>query len=200
MHVIECDTRYLNASFVKGKSVRALCSLFTEIWPTVYRGYPDILKVDRETPCIAKDFTAATEDSGVVIQAPDSDAHNDIYAGERHYHAIRHVFTSVLKVIPSIPGPAALIIKVKALDEAMGSRRIVTSLLVFGQLPRFAGRQYTCTQKYRMVSMATVREETDNIMYESCINHALWSRVSPATRFHLKPGYSVRVYLEDLRR
>lgn len=49
LHVIDWDMQFQNSAFVKGKYAAALWSLVTEIWPSVYSRYPDILTVDRET-------------------------------------------------------------------------------------------------------------------------------------------------------
>lgn len=76
LHVVDCREKIQNAGFVKYKAARALCSLFVEIWPTVYSGYVEMLKLDRETSFMARKFIAPPETFEVAVQGSDIESHN----------------------------------------------------------------------------------------------------------------------------
>lgn len=65
MNIRDSDTRSQNAAFIIYKTLKYGLQYHTVQVATVrYSGYPDLLKVDRETACMARDFTAAADGLG----------------------------------------------------------------------------------------------------------------------------------------
>lgn len=120
LHIRDCDSRFRNAAFMKYRWAQNRSSLFTEICPILDSSYSDILKVYQETSFIAKDFTSASGNSGMVIEAFTTEAHNAIVLGERDHHPLCRFFSAVLNGSPSMPGPAT-----QPLKDKTGSRGLV---------------------------------------------------------------------------
>lgn len=100
LHVIATHTCYQKAAFIYDKSAMGLLTLFVEVWASVYCGYPDVLRVDREPTFIASAFRDSTARCGVVIQAPGIEVHNTIGVGERYHDPSRRVLMRSTWMMP----------------------------------------------------------------------------------------------------
>lgn len=134
LHVVDCDKRFQNAGFIRGKTSLELLSQLVEIWTSAYSGHPDILRVDQETSCIAKELIQGADSSAVVVHASDIEAHNTLGVGERYHHPLRRVYAAVQNSNHVINGPLALRLEIMALNDTMGPEGLVPSLLVLRQL------------------------------------------------------------------
>ena len=46
-HVVDIDTGYSNANFLRGQTIEDVLLAFLECWPTTYLGYPASMKVEK---------------------------------------------------------------------------------------------------------------------------------------------------------
>lgn len=147
MHFTNCDTRFHNVEIIREKTSRALWAFFTEIWPTLYTGYTDTLRVDWETAFMARDFIVADDWCGVVIKVSHIESHNELGAVERRSLPLRRVLCAVLKRRAIHARAMEPKQAVRTLNDTMGPRELVLSLLCFGSLPTILGFQSSAAQK-----------------------------------------------------
>lgn len=95
LHVVEVHILYQNAAFINGKSYRDLWKFFLTIWDTIYSGYPDVLRVDREPSFMGAPCRDAAEACSMVLQSFVVEQHNAIGAGERYHSLLRRVFNVI---------------------------------------------------------------------------------------------------------
>lgn len=90
---------------------------------------------------------------------------------------------------------------IKALNNTMGPKVLVPSILVFGTIPTFPSREINhCGQDERMDFIRTAMEEMERIATELRINTSLKSKLPPATRYYFSPVQNGRVYRGNSRR
>lgn len=129
---MDYDKRFLNATSVREKTAESQWQLFIEIWPSAYSGYHEILRVDSETSFMTKNFVEAADCSVVVVQESYIEAHNALGVGEWYHEPLRRVYAAVLNTDGTIRGLLVLRIAIEALNDTMGPKGLVPSLLVFG--------------------------------------------------------------------
>lgn len=76
--------------------------MFINIWVTVYCGYHDVLRIDREPSFMAGPFRDAAECRGVVIPATNTEGHNAIGVCELYHAPLLRVYKSARLDDPSL--------------------------------------------------------------------------------------------------
>jgi hypothetical protein len=78
-----------------------------------------------------------TESRGIILRISGVEAHNSLGIGERYHGPLRRVYQKIEHELPHVGLALLLRIAVKAIHDTMGTNGLVSSLLVFGVVPRF---------------------------------------------------------------
>lgn len=168
-----------------------------DCWASVYSGFPDAIRLDRETAFVSDEFRQNAKDTGINLQLSGIEAHNSIGKGERYHYPLRRIYETVEKEHPRLRGKSTLRLAIKAINDTMGPNGLIPSLLVFGTLPRFPGIEASHpNQRERFQALKTARAEMEAIVAETRIQKALRSKLPPATKYLILPGDLVRVFRE----
>ena len=201
LHVVDTATNFQNAVFIRSKSAIDIWQDFLDCWVTVYTGFPEIIRLDRESSFVSDKFRNNAKDNGVDLQFSGIESHNAIGQGERYHHTLRRIFNIVTKEHPSISDKHILRLSIKAINDTIGPNGLVPSLLVFGVLPSLPSpNSRSSEQQERFQALRAAKAEMETIIAESRIRRALHSKLPPATRYLIKPGDHVRVYRETSKR
>lgn len=201
LHIIDSDTHFQNAVFLKGESARDIWDAFTEAWSTVYIGYPTTIKTDHGSVFTSKKWRGWTESAGINIEISGIESHNSLGVGERYHAPLRKIFNMIMSEYPSLDPEIALRCAVKGINDSMGPEGLVPSYLVFGVLPTMpAMRTELPNQKDRMQAIATARSEMATISAKLRIQSALRAKLPPATSYNVSPGDQVYVFREDTKK
>lgn len=103
-------------------------------WASVYRGLPDILRVERQPFFMACQSRKSTESFSVLIQAWLLEVHNAIGVGEGYHAPLRRVFNAIRIDDTEVQTTLAMRIAVMAVNDTMGLDGLVPSLLVYRRL------------------------------------------------------------------
>ena len=78
LHVVDTETGFQNAIFIQDKTAENLWNDFINCWASVYTGFPEIIRLDRETSFTSTAFRENAEGVGVELQFSGIEAHNSI--------------------------------------------------------------------------------------------------------------------------
>ena len=197
LHVVDTATNFQNAVFLKSKSTDDIWNDFIDCWTSVHVGFPEIIRLDRESSFTSDQFRKNAKTVGVDLQFSGIESHNAIGQGERYHRPLRRVFNILKEEHKSLDDKHILRISTKAINDTMGPNGLVPSLLVFGVLPAFpCPNTKMPNQVERFAALRTAKAEMEKIVAETRIKRALKSKLPPATKFLIKPGDEVRVYRE----
>ena len=154
LHVVDIDTSFNSAHFLKGQTVEHVWDAFLNCWTTLYVGHPIKMRVDQGSAFTSVRWTRLCDKVGIEVKESGIEHHNALGAGERYHDPLRRVFKKVKHEYPSLNRELALRISVKAINDTMGPEGLVPSLLVFGCLPRFSATDSNILeQKKRMQAL-----------------------------------------------
>lgn len=85
LHRVYIETNYQKATFINAKSSHDIWNDFTYCLASVYTGFPDKLRLDRETSLVSKEFRENARDIGIHLQLSGIEAHNSITKRERYH-------------------------------------------------------------------------------------------------------------------
>jgi len=201
LHIVDTATSFQNATFIRNQSSKELWNDFIDCWASVYTGFPEIVRLDRQSGFTADEFRNYAKNVGVNLQFSGIESHNAIGSGERYHMPLRRVFNVLKKEHTSLNDKNILRIALKGINDTMGPNGLVPSLLVFGVLPSFPSpSRNTPDQQERFEALRNARAEMESIVAEQRIRKALKSKLPPATKYLIKPGDQVRVYRELSKR
>lgn len=201
LHVVDIDTHFNNAIFLKGQSVEDVWEVFLSCWSTVYLGNPDKLKVDQGSAFTSVRWTKLCDKIGIEVVESGIEHHNALGSGERYHDPLRRIYKKIKLETPSMKSHISLRIAVKSIKDTLGPEGLVPSLLVFGCLPRFPSTTSNLPeQKQRIHTLYETKKEMASITSELRIQNALLKRVPRNSNLILEPGDMVRVFRETNRK
>lgn len=128
------------------------------------------------------------------MQASGIEGKSALGFGERYHAPLRRMYTSIQLDETTLPSPLALRLAAKAINDPVGTNKLVPSLLVNIILPHFPGNSSSRTQEFRKSIVITALAEAGQAACEARINRALRTQIPPAARITAKPGQKVRIY------
>lgn len=201
LHIVDTSTLFQNAVFIRNQSSQNLWEEFVDCWVSVYTGFPEIVRLDRQSGFTSDNFRNYAKDVGVTLQFSGIESHNAIGPGERYHMSLRRVFNVLKQEHPSVNDKHLLRLALKGINDTMGPNGLVPSLLVFGVLPSFPSpTRNSPDQVERFEALKKAKAEMESIVAEQRIKKALKSKLPPATKYLIKPGDQVRVYQEIPKR
>lgn len=137
LHVIDTDTSFQAAIFLKSMSARDTWEALCKCWINVYQGPPDRIIHDPGTNFTAEDFQARAKIVGTQCQQMPVEAHWAVGRIERAHGPLRRVFDILrAELQQSVDDEDILQMAVKAINDTAGPHGLVPTLLVFGAYPR----------------------------------------------------------------
>lgn len=80
--MVDISTCYQNTAFTIAKTADDLEKVFVDFWASVYCGFLDVLRIDREPSFMVAPFRDVPEGLGVIMHAYNIENHNAIGVGE----------------------------------------------------------------------------------------------------------------------
>jgi hypothetical protein len=178
LHAVDLTTGFGAAQWLQGATVEEVWGTFLECWATVYIGYPNIMRTDAGFIFVSQKWKRFTDLSKIKLEQTGVDAHNSLGIGERYHGPLRREYHKFKKDFPSMSLELALHLAVNAMNDTMGPNGLVTSLLVFGMVPRFPIIDANVPeQEQRVLAMKVSREEYQNVVAEMIMKAALLHNV-----------------------
>jgi hypothetical protein len=143
LHVVDTATRlsatkYLDTNGAEyGQGVDGVWSALFDCWVAVYSGYPNKLRTDAGSVFKSPRWSQSTDIAGIQVQVSGVESHNSLGLGEKLHDPLRRIFKKVKFDFPAAPPKMILSCATKVLNDTMGEKGLLPSLLVFGIIPRF---------------------------------------------------------------
>jgi hypothetical protein len=137
LHVIDADTSFQAATFLKSLSARDTWDALCKCWINTYQGPPDYIVHDPGTNFASEEFRTRARIVGAECRQMPVEAHWAIGKVERAHAPLRRVFNILKAEIGDRTTDESLLqMAIKALNDTAGPNGIVPTLLVFGAYPR----------------------------------------------------------------
>lgn len=197
LHVVDLQTRFQNAVFIRSKTTETIWQAFIDIWSSTYTGFPATLHFDQESSFVSADMERNCAEQGISLSVSGIESHNSIGAGESYHRQLRRVFNCIRSETPNVEPEHALRLAIKAINDTAGSNGLVPSMLVFGTVPSFpASPRHNPKQRERFAALKAARDEMSQIVCEKRLNDALRRKLPDSTSYLIRPGDNVRVFRE----
>ena len=201
LHIVDTATRFSAATFLDGdfdQSVEGIWLAFIQAWCTLYTGYPNRLRVDQGSSFTSDRWRQLTDHAGIQLRISGVKAHSSLGIGERLHEPLRRIYRKVRADYPQAPNKILLSIAVKAMNDTIGEKGLVPSLLTFGITPRFPIISTELpTQDERMGLLTSGQMEMNAIIAERRIQAALTKQIPPAADRTYRLGDEVLVFCEQ---
>jgi hypothetical protein len=137
LHVIDTDTSFQAAIFLKSMSARDAWDALCKCWINTYQGPPDYIVHDPGTNFASEDFRNRTKIVGAECRQMPVEAHWAVGKIERAHGPLRRAFNILRAELNSTTDDEDILqMAVKALNDTAGPNGLVPTLLVFGTYPR----------------------------------------------------------------
>lgn len=197
LHVIDQQTGFRNACFLKSKSAIDIWNAFIACWVCVYVGFPHKVRSDQESAIASDEFRQIATSHGVKLEFSGVASHNSMGQIESSHGPLRRVFRVLTEKYPNLSDNLRLRLSVKSLNDTAGPKGLVPSLLVFGVIPSLGNTDADLpNQEERFRAMHEARNEAATITAEKRIRLALRTNIPPSAKYQLKEGQRVLVYSE----
>ena len=137
LHVIDADTSFQAATFLKSISAYDTWDALCKCWINTYQGPPDYIVHDPGTNFASEEFRNRAKIVGVECRQMPVEAHWAVGKIERAHAPLRRTYNILKSEIGYCTDDESLLqIAVKALNDTAGPHGLVPTLLVFGAYPR----------------------------------------------------------------
>jgi hypothetical protein len=137
LHVIDADTSFQAAEFLKSMSARDTWNALCKCWINTYQGPPDNIVHDPGTNFASEDFRNRAKIVGTECKQMPVETHWAVGKIERAHGPLRRTFNILRAELNSSTDDEDILqMAVKALNDTAGPNGLVPTLLVFGTYPR----------------------------------------------------------------
>jgi hypothetical protein len=137
LHVIDADTSFQAAVFLKSMSARDTWEALCKCWINTYQGPPDYIVHDPGTNFAADEFQTRAKIVGAQCRQMPVEAHWAVGKIERAHAPLRRTFNILRAELDDRTDDEAILqMAIKALNDTAGPDGLVPTLLVFGAYPR----------------------------------------------------------------
>ncbi|KAL0929476.1 uncharacterized protein CTRU02_204398 [Colletotrichum truncatum] len=137
LHVIDTETSFQGATFLKSLSARDTWNALTKCWINTYVGPPDHIVHDPGTNFASTEFRKHAEIMGITCDEMPVEAHWAVGKVERAHAPLRRAYDILhTELSHNTDDETILQMAIKALNDTAGPYGIVPTLLVFGTYPR----------------------------------------------------------------
>jgi hypothetical protein len=200
LHVVDVDTSFGAAVFLKAQTTQAVWESFLTCWVNIYTGYPDSIHVDSGAQLVSANFEHLCEQAGIRLEISPIESHNSLGRGERYHSYVRRLFHKIKLDNPQTSDAFALSCSIKAVNDSAGPDGLVPSILVFGVAPRLPiGKpQGHPSNVERIRTMRSAMDEYKNIIGQERIRRAM-SNAHKQQNHIFESGELVLVYRDKHR-
>ncbi|KAF2726477.1 hypothetical protein EJ04DRAFT_408644, partial [Polyplosphaeria fusca] len=139
LHVIDADTSFQAATFLKSMSARHAWEALCRCWINTYQGPPDYIVHDPGTNFAAEDFKTRAKITGAQCKQMPVEAHWAVGKVERAHAPLQRAFDILKAELGDRTDDKDILqMAVKALNDTAGPDGLVPTLLVFGAYPRIS--------------------------------------------------------------
>lgn len=201
LQVVCTHMHFSSAIWAISKCAGDIWFAFLECWSTVYIGYSNKIRSDRETGVTSELFRNPAEINSIKLHFSPVEVHNAMGRRERYHTPLRRIYSVLSGLNPSLNAKTTLSLAAKEMDDSMGPEELVPSLIIFGVMPSvLVINKSLPEQRERMEYLSLVPAEMATLTAEIYISQAIKSRLPPATPFLFSTGYQIRVYKKVERR
>ncbi len=155
LHVIDRETRYSAAKYMKFMSAEHSWDSIIEFRITFFTVFPPIIAAGRQSFIRSKWFETTCYQLGIYAKIAATENHNSVGLFERYHSLIRRIFNALRLEHPEISNEKRLPISTHAVNNTAGPEGITPTVLLFGTTPRYLPPE----QKARFEAMKTARTE-----------------------------------------
>lgn len=201
LHIIDEQTGFRNACFLKSKSASDIWNAFVGCWVSTYICFPCKIRSDQEYSITSNDFRQIATSHGVSLEFSGISSHNSMGKIESSHGPLRRIFRILTENYPRLSDNMRLRLTVKSLKDTAGPKGLVPSLLVFGVIPSLGNTDAEIPgQEERFQAMKEARKEAATIYAGKRIRLALHSNIPPSAKYILKQGQQALAYSEKQKR
>lgn len=182
LHIVSVE----NESFINEKSSYDLWNDLIDCWVSVYNGFPDAIRFDRESSFASAKCRENTKDVEIKLQLSGNNEKKSIVNGEIYHYPLRIILDIVIIEEQHIHDRIVSIMAIKSINDTKGRNGVVTSLLVYGVLSPFpATSEISMIQKERFQALKSARAEMETIEAEPKHNRVLKSKLPLAIKIEV---------------
>ncbi|KAL0933405.1 reverse transcriptase-like protein [Colletotrichum truncatum] len=181
LHVIDTETSFQGATFLKSLSARDTWNALTKCWINTYVGPPDHIVHDPGTNFASTEFRKHAEIIGITCDEMPVEAHWAVGKVERAHAPLRRAYDILhTELSHNTDDKTILQMAIKALNDTAGPYGIVPTLLVFGTYPRINKDSPPSPEIVQQAEAAQkARKLLQGIRAEVEINRAINTRNGP---------------------
>lgn len=166
------------------------------IWIVRYVGYPDKLALKQGQQFKSKEWESLMKDAGIEVHPSGVESHNELGTREQYHAFIRRVYNKVLTDSVDISEDRALSLPVKACNDTAGENGLVSTVLVFGVVPRMPPRPHVLPKNVSgLNTMIKARKGSSKTIAQSRMATAL-QRSVPVAAVAVTIGDAVLMFRE----
>ncbi|KDN60924.1 putative conserved hypothetical protein, partial [Colletotrichum sublineola] len=181
LHVIDTETSFQGATFLKSLSARDTWHALLKCWINTYVGPPDHIVHDPGTNFASEEFRNNAKIMGISCEEMPVEAHWAVGKVERAHAPLRRAYEILYKELGHNTDEEVILqMAIKALNDTAGPHGIVPTLLVFGTYPRInqdSPPSHDITQRAEAVRKAM--KVLQGIRAEVEVNRAINTRNGP---------------------
>ena len=126
LHVVDGETEFSAASFLRTASSDEIWATCLKCWATIYTGLPNRLMVDQGSAFgKSESFISIVNTANFDLQTTGIEAHSILGIGERYHQPLRNTFRKLFDAYPSQDKTLLLQCAVKGMNDTLGPEGIV---------------------------------------------------------------------------
>ena len=135
LHVVDEATRFQAGRWLQNISTKATWDALRLCWIDTYLGPLDYITHDAGKNFVSKEFKQYATAIGVTVKGVPIEAHNSIGMVERYHGPIRRAYNIIMAEIPDLDRHTGLQMAFKAINDSVGPRGLIPTLLIFRAYP-----------------------------------------------------------------
>lgn len=135
LHIVDEVTHFSAATFLTSASAESVWTAFIICWASIYSGLPNRILTDQGSK-FGEKFIQLARFSDVEVDRTGIEAHSSLVLAESYHGPLRTTYPKLLIARSKIDKGTALACAVKEMNDTLGSKGLVPSVLVFGEYPR----------------------------------------------------------------
>ena len=199
LHVVDTATSFQAARFLRNMSSKATWEALRACWIDVYIGPPEKIVHDAGTNFHGIEFQQLANSMDITVKEVPIEAHHSIGKVERYHAPLARAYAIIKEETQDTSLEYVLQSAIKAVNDSIGPKGLVPTLLVFGTYPRMTPAIGTTPSiQQRAAAIHKAMRELNRIRETRQIRDAVNTRNGPdVTRVRqLSPNDDVLVWRE----
>lgn len=181
VHMIHEAKHFMAAAFLRDQSTSEIWKTMQRLWTHVYLG-PGYLTVDQGSAYVSTEMRETLEAADIVFREEPIENPGSIGTVERYHAPLRAAFEQIKTDLENnVTDDDCLRSATFAVNSSVGPEDLCPTLLVFGAVPRPAGRSPSPTQIERGIAIEKAIEVVENVQAKRRIDVILEHPSGPKT-------------------